>query len=61
MNKDPQQNEQAENDEILRELKSAYKAINSLNKTASHRKIGMDIERKLRFMKRELKSPVHKS
>lgn len=51
MNKDPQQNEQAENDEILRELKSAYKAINSLNKTASHRKIGMDIERKLRSIK----------
>ena len=51
MNKDPQQNEQAENDEILRELKSAYKAINSLNKTASNRKIGMDIERKLRFIK----------
>ena len=26
MNKDPQQTEQAENDEILKELKSAYKA-----------------------------------
>ncbi len=51
MNKDPQQTEQSENDEILKELKSAYKAINSLNKTAAHRKIGMDIERKLRFIK----------
>lgn len=51
MNKDPQQTEQSENDEILKELKSAYKAINSLNKTTSHRKIGMDIERKLRFIK----------
>ena len=51
MNEDPQQTEQTENDEILRELKSAYKAINSLNKTASHRKIEMQIERKLRAVK----------
>lgn len=51
MNKDPQQTEQSENDEILKELKSAYKAINSLNKTPAHRKIGMEIERKLRFIK----------
>ncbi len=51
MNENRQQPEQTADDEILRELKSAYKAINSLNKTASHRKIGMDIERKLRAVK----------
>ena len=51
MNENRQQLEQTADDEILRELKSAYKAINSLNKTASHRKIGMDIERKLRAVK----------
>ena len=53
MNENRQQPEQTADDEILRELKSAYKAINSLNKTASHRKIGMDIERKLRAVKDE--------
>lgn len=39
MNEERKQTRQDADDEILRELKSAYKAINSLNKTASHRKI----------------------
>lgn len=51
MNENRQQPRQDADDEILRELKSAYKAINSLNKTASHRKIEMKIERKLRAIK----------
>ncbi len=51
MNENRQQPRQDADDEILRELKSAYKAINSLNKTASHRKIEMQIERKLRAIK----------
>lgn len=51
MNENRQQPRQDADDEILRELKSAYKAINSLNKTASHRKIEMQIERKLRALK----------
>lgn len=51
MNEDRKQTRQDADDKILRELKSAYKAINSLNKTASHRKIEMQIERKLRALK----------
>ena len=39
--------ENADDDEnIIGELKRAYKAINALQKTPSHRKIALDIERK---------------
>lgn len=44
--------ENADDDEnIIGELKRAYKAINALQKTPSHRKIALDIERKLRSQK----------
>lgn len=36
---------------IIGELKRAYKAINALQKTPSHRKIALDVERKLRSQK----------
>lgn len=41
--------ENADDDEnIIGELKRAYRAINALKKTPSHRKIALDVERKLR-------------
>ena len=44
--------ENADDDEnIIGELKRAYKPINALQKTPSHRKIALDIERKLRSQK----------
>lgn len=38
---------------VLCELKRAYRAINSLQKTPSHRRIMLDIERKMRAEKDE--------
>lgn len=38
-------------DSVLCELKRAYRAINSLQKTPSHRRIMLDIERKMRAEK----------
>lgn len=32
---------------VLKELKQAYRAINALQKTPSHRRIMLDIERKM--------------
>lgn len=39
----------AESDKIIKELKRAYRTINALQKTPSHRKIVLDVERKLRI------------
>lgn len=39
----------AESDKIIKELKRAYRFINTLQKTPSHRKIALDVERKLRI------------
>ncbi len=36
---------------IIDELKRAYRAINALQKTPSHRKIVLDVERRLRSQK----------
>ena len=39
----------AESDKIIKELKRAYRSINALQKTPAHRKIVLDVERKLRI------------
>ena len=39
----------AESDKIIKELKRAYRSINALQKTPSHREIVLDVERKLRI------------
>ena len=37
----------SDTENVLRELKKAYRAINALQKTPSHRRIILDIERKM--------------
>lgn len=49
-NKQENEKEKAvESDKIIIELKRAYRTINALQKTPSHRKIVLDVERKLRI------------
>lgn len=48
-----QARENDETEDVLGELKQAYRAINALRKTPSHRRIMLDIERKIRAEKEE--------
>ena len=49
-NKQENEKENAdESDKIIKELKRAYRSINALQKKPSHRKIVLDVERKLRI------------
>ena len=43
----------AQTQEILNELKEAYKSINALRKTPTHRKIAIEIEQKIRKEQKE--------
>ncbi|MFI3290914.1 MAG: hypothetical protein R3Y46_03430 [Opitutales bacterium] len=47
--------ENAAQDEILDELQFAYKSLNALKESPSHRKILLDIERKIRKEKEQAK------
>ena len=43
----------AQTQEILNELKEAYKSINALQKTPTHRKIAIELEQKIRKEQKE--------
>lgn len=47
-----EQNDQ-ETKKILDELKVAYKSINSLQKTPTHRKIALELEQKMRKLQKQ--------
>ena len=51
MNKETQTDEQTQ--EILDELKAAYKSISALQKTPTHRKIAIELEQKIRKEQKE--------
>lgn len=58
MDKNKQLGQEKENiipteEELFRELKKAYKSINTLKESPSHRKITLELERRLRKEKKK--------
>ena len=48
MDKDAPETLAPEEDEILKRLQSAYRSINSLKESPTHKKILLDLEKKIR-------------